>query len=149
MNLPLTLSGPFAAPAANLNWATASRNLARRKMEDALRGRLGDNAGAIAGWFGKKTEAPAPATSSAAPSIDHATLIVTDAAGGEVERVERLQEVVNYLAAAADRAAPTSIRWDHSGSGRKIAAAKSPLTVWVVVTDSAGKTAEATSEVRR
>jgi hypothetical protein len=33
--------------------------------------------------------------------------------------------------------------------GSKLAAAKSPLTVRVVVTDAAGKTAEAKSEVRK
>jgi AsmA protein len=82
-------------------------------------------------------------------SIDRATLIVTDAAGNEIERVERLQEIVNFLAAAADRSAPASIRWDHTVNARKIAAAKSPLTVRVVVTDAAGKTAEAKSEVRK
>jgi len=186
VNLPLRLSGPFASPAASINWGSAGRNLAQRKAEEALRDRLGDKAGALAGLLGRKTDAPAPAAASpAAPappadpavlgadisrarlggsllsqslkiegtvrgaSIDRATLIVTDAAGSEIERVERLQEVANYLAAAADRAAPASIRWDHTVKGSKLAAAKSPLTVRVVVTDAAGKTAEATSEVRK
>ncbi|MFQ5717934.1 MAG: AsmA-like C-terminal region-containing protein [Acidobacteriota bacterium] len=41
VNVPLALSGPFASPSPNIDWKTATHNLARTKGREALKSRLG------------------------------------------------------------------------------------------------------------
>lgn len=176
VSLPLSLSGPFASPAPGIDWGTAGRNLAQRKAEEKLAEKLGLGS-LFGGAEAPPPAAAAPGAPPTDPAVlaaeigrarwggsllgkdlklegvvrgarlDRVAVVVTDAGGREVERVERLQELVNYLAAAADRAAPASVRWDHTVSGKKLAGATLPLTVRVIVTDTAGKTAEARVEV--
>jgi hypothetical protein len=40
VNLPLTMSGPIASPTPNIDWGAAGGKLARRKVQEAMRGKL-------------------------------------------------------------------------------------------------------------
>ncbi len=42
VNLPVTLAGPIAAPRPSIDWSTAGRQLARRRVHETLRGRLAE-----------------------------------------------------------------------------------------------------------
>ncbi len=40
VNLPLTMSGPIASPTPNIDWGAAGGKLARRKVQETIRGKL-------------------------------------------------------------------------------------------------------------
>jgi len=71
VNLPVTMSGPVSGPSPSIDWGSAGGNLARRKLEEAVRGKLKDQGilGALGERLGKMPEAAPPARSSSPPPI--------------------------------------------------------------------------------
>ncbi len=56
VNLPLTLSGPFTAPAPGIDWSAAAGQLVERKVQEKLKAELG---GRLGGLLGGSKEASA------------------------------------------------------------------------------------------
>ncbi len=81
--------------------------------------------------------------------LTRASLLVRDARGIEVKRVDQLDELAAWLAAAADPAAEATVSWRLTLDGKKLLVAKFPLKVTLTVTDGAGRTAERVREVDR
>ena len=62
VSVPLTLSGPIAAPTPNIDWGSAGGKLARRKAEETLRDRLKGTG--LGGLLGGKLPESKPGSSS-------------------------------------------------------------------------------------
>jgi uncharacterized protein involved in outer membrane biogenesis len=81
--------------------------------------------------------------------LDRAEVTVIDARGQEVRRADRLRHVDEFLGKSGDRNARHSIQWWYEADGKSIVGARYPLSVTVVVYDTAGGTAEARVQVNR
>ncbi|MFQ5671406.1 MAG: AsmA-like C-terminal region-containing protein, partial [Acidobacteriota bacterium] len=68
VDVPLTLAESYAAPTPNIDWQTATHNLARNKGREALKSRLG-KFGALLDRGGESRPAPAPEPPAAADSL--------------------------------------------------------------------------------
>ena len=79
-------------------------------------------------------------------NIDHASITVVDAKGRELKRLDRIPAVADYLAAAADPAARATVSWRVVVDGKKLAIASSPLTIQLVLYDTAGNSTTATRQ---
>ena len=82
-------------------------------------------------------------------SLEHVELMVLDANGNEIRRIERLKDVEAFLSAAADRAALAEIPWKAEIDGKRLVLAKFPVRVKVTAYDTDGRTAEASTAVDR
>ena len=81
--------------------------------------------------------------------VSHASLLVTDASGREMRRVDRLDEVERYFASGVDRTAPAVISWDSTVDGKKLIRADDPFTIILTVYDTEGRRVEARTEAAR
>ena len=108
--------------------------------------------------FGATIDAPRWSSSFLAPSlklsgtlrgeeVERASLLVRDANGLPVLRVDRMPAVEELGRAAADPERPAEARWQTEVDGKKLLVAKYPLTVVVTVTGAGGQTTEAEAAV--
>ena len=81
--------------------------------------------------------------------IAAASVTVTDTAGREIKKFGSLPEVATHLASSADPAAMATIAWRVKVDGKRLLLAQFPLTVTVVVSNTAGESKAATTEVAR
>jgi hypothetical protein len=81
--------------------------------------------------------------------IERVALAVVDARGHEVRRVDRLPGIDEQLAAAIDRDGEATFPWRAEIDGKRLLAARFPVTVTVTVYDRGGRSSSATREVDR
>jgi hypothetical protein len=81
-------------------------------------------------------------------NLSHASLVVAEAGGREIQRFDRLPEVDIYFGQGVDRAAPASITWDATVDGKKLLGG-GPYLVILTVYDTGGGSAQARTEARR
>jgi uncharacterized protein involved in outer membrane biogenesis len=78
--------------------------------------------------------------------IKRASLRITDARNVEIEEIDQLDEVKKYKKAGGGEAALT---WKESIDGKKLLAAKFPLSVTLTITNQAGQSVETIRQVNR
>ncbi len=82
-------------------------------------------------------------------NVDRGVLVVTDAAGREVARVD-LRHIGRYFRkSGADPASRVTIEWDVTVDSDQLSNARFPLTVKVEVFDTTGGSAVATEQVTK
>jgi hypothetical protein len=81
--------------------------------------------------------------------LDHATLVVTDATGSVIKRVDRVRAVRVWLEGASDKSAMANIDWRNEIDGKKIALAEPPFTITMTVYNTNGESAEVKRTVNR
>jgi hypothetical protein len=82
-------------------------------------------------------------------NLVRAELVVTDAEGREVERVELREIDRHFRRTGADRAERATIAWEVTVEGKRLMGATAPFTIRVDVFDSTGASASATREVEK
>ena len=81
--------------------------------------------------------------------ISHASLVVTDSSGKEIERIPRLNEIDVYFAGGKDRSIPAAIVWDATVDGKDLARRSGPYTVILTLHSTDGETREARTQADR
>lgn len=82
-------------------------------------------------------------------NISQASLVILDASGRELRRIDRLDEVDSYFGSGVPRSDYASISWDATVDGKVLARAEQPFTVVLTLQDTEGHQVEARTEARR
>ena len=83
------------------------------------------------------------------PNIRKASVVVTDSSGKVIQQAAQLAEVQRYFADGHDPSLPASIGWGYKIDGKRLATARFPVIVKLVVIDSDGGLVEASRTVNR
>ena len=81
--------------------------------------------------------------------LDRATLVVTDAGGKQLLRVDRVGAVKNWLDKAADKTAMAEIGWRNEVDGKDVALGEAPFTITMTVYNTDGESAEVQRTVNK
>lgn len=170
VSIPFKLEGPAAEPEAKVDWKGAAQESIKREATDEIRKFLKKQ-------FGKDEPDEAEPVAEEEPTelraaitrirrggsfllpdlviegnvqglnLDRAAIVVSDARGRELKKVDSISAVADHLQAAADPAAGTRVSWKVSVDGKKLALASYPLQIDLTVFDTAGNSSAATREV--
>lgn len=149
VELPFTLSGPFGAPSAAIDFESAARAAVRDELGEQLLNRLG-----------VREKAPAPATKVAADAASTFTRV--DWSGSllardlEIEGKLKTQDIASAELTVTDakgrqvaRVPLSQVDWRVKIDGKKLVLAQMPLTLRVVAKYGDGTSTAATREVDR
>ncbi len=171
VSIPFTLKGPAAEPTAGVDWQSAAKDRVERKATDELRKYLEKKLGQDVQTEAAPVE-KAPSTGLRAEitrlkrggtlllpdlviegvvegtNLARASVVVTDARGRELKKVDSIPAVTDHLQAAADPAAPARIGWKVSVDGKKLALASYPIAIELTLFDTEGNSTSTASELR-
>jgi AsmA protein len=170
VSIPFKLEGPAAEPEAKVDWKGAAQESLKREATDEIRKFLKKQ-------FGKDEPEEVEPADEEEPTelrglitrirrggsfllpdlviegtvqglnLDRASIVVLDAGGRELKKVDSISAVTDHLQAAADPAAGTRVNWKVAVDGKRLALASYPIRIDLTVFDTEGNSSTATREV--
>ena len=179
VNLPITLSGPVDAPTPNIDWSSASGQLAGRKVREAVGEKL-KKAG-LSGLLGDDGGKPPPEERAATPVQSGELSVAIEESGfsgnflapdlrikgtlrgtgiteasvritdtkGKILHEESLARKLEKFYALHDRLAPAAINFRVQAEGARLAGLRGGVRVVITLRDASGRVVEEPFEVNR
>jgi hypothetical protein len=170
VSIPFKLAGPASEPEAKVDWKGAATESVKREAVDEIRKFLNKQLGGEEPEEIEPVEQEAPTELRAAITrvrrggtfllpdlviegtveglnLDRASIVVVDARGRELKKVDSISALTDHLQAASDPAAGARVGWKVSVDGKRLALASYPIGIELTVFDTEGNSSAATREV--